>query len=157
MSGPLSTMTSMTRVNFEILPYTLFDTLSKHRNVGNYVNITAMCVCQRNNPPVWTDYNAQCASMLELDGDEIEFCAEELLKPEAFLEMGFRYLTGCGGPTSSIEGALYMFDPLTDSLRTDPDRYVGHTADRDVRAKAHSGAAFAYYLEYTGTDTEFEE
>ncbi|TFK81769.1 hypothetical protein K466DRAFT_666913 [Polyporus arcularius HHB13444] len=149
---------SSTTVNFEIVPYELIDQLSKHPNADYYAKITSMCGCNRNSPPDWPKYIAECADMLdELDENDIEFFAEDLLMPDAFLEMGFRYLTACGVSTFSVEGALYMFDPLTDELRTDFDRYVGDTAPNDVRAKAHSGAALAYWIEFSGTDADFED
>ncbi len=50
-----------------------------------------MCGCNRNSPPDWPKYIAECADMLdEPDENDIEFFAEDLLMPDAFLEMGFR-------------------------------------------------------------------
>ncbi|RDX43186.1 hypothetical protein OH76DRAFT_1488077 [Lentinus brumalis] len=67
--------------------------------------------------------------------------------PEAILELGFRYLSGCGVKRKSLQGALYMFDMLADDFAAGSD-YVGDRASAEIRAQAHSAAARAYWDEW---------
>ncbi|RPD58820.1 hypothetical protein L227DRAFT_654560 [Lentinus tigrinus ALCF2SS1-6] len=67
--------------------------------------------------------------------------------PETILDAGFRYLSGCGVNKQSLQGALYMFDMLTDKFASSPE-YVGDRAPAELRAQAHSAAAQAYWDEW---------
>ena len=53
-----------------------------------------------------------------------------------------RYLSGCGVNKQSLQGALCMFDMLTDE--SGPE-FVGDQAPAELRAQAHSAAAHAYW------------
>ena len=55
-----------------------------------------------------------------------------------------RYLSGCGVNKQSLQGALYMFDMLTDRFASGPE-FVGDQAPAELRAHAHSAAAQAYW------------
>ncbi|KAI0630470.1 hypothetical protein C8Q77DRAFT_1133222 [Trametes polyzona] len=67
---------------------------------------------------------------------------------EAVLDMALRYLSGCGTPRATLEGALKVLDSLTNP--DDPSGvYLGHLASDSILAQAHSFAAQIYFLKLT--------
>ncbi len=132
-------------------------------NLPLYVVTKCICAFPHNARPDSGLYGRTCLEMVT------QFKSEELLRlawtarePEAWCELGYRYglrqsmslsdtdityrsLTGCNGPAPfpDLYGALHMFDALIDRDLA-RERFVGDRASRELRARAHSGAADAY-------------
>ena len=62
-------------------------------------------------------------------------------------------MSGVGVCQWNPEAALWLLDALTDEVLAG-ENFIGHTVADDMRAKAHSAAAFAYWKEWTHEGNE---
>ena len=62
-------------------------------------------------------------------------------------------MSGVGVCQWNPEAALWLLDALTDEVLAG-ENFIGHTIADDMRAKAHSAAAFAYWKERTHEGNE---
>ncbi|RDX40999.1 hypothetical protein OH76DRAFT_1412511 [Lentinus brumalis] len=119
-----------------------------YEHMGEYVSIKQNCCFPYDAQPDMQEMMRECSRYLTAHPTrEIGERFEREQGPEAILELGFRYLSGCGVKRKSLQGALYMFDMLTDDFAAGSD-YVGDRAPEEIRAQAHSAAAQAYWDEW---------
>ncbi|KAI0701404.1 hypothetical protein C8T65DRAFT_697043 [Cerioporus squamosus] len=133
-------------VHFDI--HRIDDHTVVYEHMGEYVSIKQNCCFPYNAQPDMQELMRECSRYLTAHpSKQVGERFERDRDPDSILELGFRYLSGCGVKKKSLQGALYMFDMLTDDFASGPD-YVGDRAPAEICAQAHSAAAQAYWDEW---------
>ncbi|KAI0697214.1 hypothetical protein C8T65DRAFT_755578 [Cerioporus squamosus] len=123
--------------------------------VCSYAEIKRVTCFPYNEQPDLEEYINICRGFLETAHPRTLAERAEHGDGEACLELGLMLVGGaldCTYP-SSIEGALHLYDTLTDSVVAG-DRFVSDRVPNDVLMKAHSAAAWAYWREWSIPDRE---
>ncbi|EMD38090.1 hypothetical protein CERSUDRAFT_113225 [Gelatoporia subvermispora B] len=93
--------------------------------------------------PDISQYLMDCSNHLgELQAPELIARAKQG-DSDGLIELGLRYLSGCGVRQKSVEGALFVWDKLTD-----PRNSSSAGAPTEMVAQAHSSSAQAYFEKY---------
>ncbi|PIL25466.1 hypothetical protein GSI_13356 [Ganoderma sinense ZZ0214-1] len=114
--------------------------------MGEYASLKYNCCFPHDNRPEMMQYISQCSRFLGENPSNEVGARIDAWDPEAFLEMGFRYLSGCGVRTPSIQGALFVLDTLT--------MQAADVAPAALLAQGHSAAAYAHWQDWCTTDPE---
>ncbi|RDX47159.1 hypothetical protein OH76DRAFT_1406312 [Lentinus brumalis] len=118
-----------------------------------YAEIKRATCFPYNEQPDLKEYRKVCMEFLKIAHPRVLADRAEHGDGEAYLELGLMLIGGTIECTYSIEGALHLFDPLTDRVVAG-DRFVGDTVPNDLLAKAHSASAWAYWREWSIHDEE---
>ncbi|EJF60585.1 hypothetical protein DICSQDRAFT_62623 [Dichomitus squalens LYAD-421 SS1] len=111
-----------------------------------YASVKFNCSFNHNKRPDMGEHLRQCSLYLTETQAPILGQRRDAGDPEAFLETGFRYLSGCGVHEVNLQGALFVLETLTVEM-------AHNTAD-DLLAIGHSTAAYAYWKDWCTIDPE---